>query len=179
MVMFSGQCQAYRAELLILHGAWDDALSVARAAEGRVRKGDPDATFGSWYQQGEVLRLQGFLDEAAKAYAIAAGTGFEPVPGIALLQLAQHKASQAQATMRRALAEADTANRRRLLPAVVEIELALETWLRPGQRRTNYPGHCTPYPDPAGGQPASGARARFPRGGAGLCWPRATHGCPP
>ncbi len=125
MVMFSGQCQAYRAELLILHGAWDEALSVARAAEGRVRKGDPDATFGSWYQQGEVLRLQGFLDEAAKAYATAAGTGFEPVPGIALLQLAQHKTTRAQATMRRALAEADAANRRRLLPAVVEIELAL------------------------------------------------------
>ncbi|MGF6833132.1 DNA-binding CsgD family transcriptional regulator [Paenarthrobacter sp. TE4293] len=125
MVMFSGQCQAYRAELLILHGAWDEALSVARAAEGRVRKGDPDATFGSWYQQGEVLRLQGFLEEAAKAYATAAGTGFEPVPGIAFLQLAQHKASQAGATMRRALAGTDTANRRRLLPAAVEIEVSL------------------------------------------------------
>jgi DNA-binding CsgD family transcriptional regulator/tetratricopeptide (TPR) repeat protein len=125
MVMFSGQCQAYRAELLILHGAWDEALAVARAAEGRVRKGDPDATFGSWYQQGEVLRLQGFLAEAAKAYGTAAGTGFEPVPGIALLQLAQGKAIQAQATMRRALEGADTANRRRLLPAAVEVELAL------------------------------------------------------
>ncbi|NQD89465.1 DNA-binding response regulator [Paenarthrobacter sp. CM16] len=125
MVMFSGQCQAYRAELLILHGAWDEALAVARAAEGRVRKGDPDATFGSWYQQGEVLRLQGFLAEAAKAYGTAAGTGFEPVPGIALLQLAQGKAIQAQATMRRALEGAETANRRRLLPAAVEVELAL------------------------------------------------------
>ncbi len=124
MVMFSGQCQAYRAELLILHGAWDDALAVARAAEGRVRKGDPDATFGSWYQQGEALRLQGFVEEAAKAYATAAGTGFEPVPGIALLQLAQRKTAQAQATIRRAMAGADSANRRRLLPTVVEIELA-------------------------------------------------------
>ncbi|MBT2585899.1 helix-turn-helix transcriptional regulator [Arthrobacter sp. ISL-95] len=124
MVMFSGQCQAYRAELLILHGAWDEALAVARAAEGRVRKGDPDATFGSWYQQGEVLRLQGFLEEAAKAYATAAGTGFEPVPGIALLQLAQRKTAQAQATLRRAVEGADSANRRRLLPTVVEIELA-------------------------------------------------------
>jgi len=124
MVMFSGQCQAYRAELLILHGAWEEALVVARAAEGRVRKGDPDATFGSWYQQGEVLRLQGFVEEAAKAYAIAAGTGFEPVPGIALLQLAEHKRAQAQATMRRAIASADPPNRRRLLPSVVEVELA-------------------------------------------------------
>ncbi|MFE4197446.1 LuxR C-terminal-related transcriptional regulator [Paenarthrobacter sp. NPDC056912] len=124
MVMFSGQCQANRAELLILHGAWDEALSVARAAEGRIRKGDPDATFGSWYQQGEVLRLRGWLEEAGRAYAKAAETGFEPVPGIAYLQLAQHKASRAQATMRRALEGADKANRRRLLPAVVDIELA-------------------------------------------------------
>ncbi|WP_309073179.1 LuxR C-terminal-related transcriptional regulator [Paenarthrobacter sp.] len=125
MVMFSGQCQAYRAELLILHGAWDEALAVARAAEGRVRKGDPDATFGSWYQQGEVFRLQGFVEEAAKAYATAAGTGFEPVPGIALLQLVQNKTAQAQATMRRAMADADSANRRRLLPAAVDVELAV------------------------------------------------------
>lgn len=124
MVMFSGQCQAYRAELLILHGAWEEALAVARAAEGRVRKGDPDATFGSWYQQGEVFRLQGFVEEAAKAYATAAGTGFEPVPGIALLELAEHKTAQAQATLRRAMAGADSINRRRLLPTVVEVELA-------------------------------------------------------
>ncbi|WP_159703893.1 response regulator transcription factor [Arthrobacter sp. 18067] len=124
MVMFSGQCQANRAELLILHGAWDEALSVARAAEGRIRKGDPDATFGSWYQQGEVLRLTGWLDDAGRAYAKAAETGFEPVPGIAYLHLVQHKTEQAKNTMRRALSGADPANRRRLLPAVVDIELA-------------------------------------------------------
>ncbi|MCD4850376.1 response regulator transcription factor [Arthrobacter sp. AK01] len=124
MVMFSGQCQANRAELLILHGAWDEALSVARAAEGRIRKGDPDATFGSWYQQGEVLRLTGWLDDAGRAYAKAAETGFEPVPGIAYLHLVQHKTAQAKNTMRRALSGADPANRRRLLPAVVDIELA-------------------------------------------------------
>jgi DNA-binding CsgD family transcriptional regulator len=124
MVMFSGQCQANRAELLILHGAWNEALSVARAAEGRIRKGDPDATFGSWYQQGEVLRLTGWLEDAERAYAKAAETGFEPVPGIAYLQLLQHKVAQAKNTMGRALAGADPANRRRLLPAVVDIELA-------------------------------------------------------
>ncbi|SDW26763.1 regulatory protein, luxR family [Arthrobacter sp. cf158] len=124
MVMFSGQCQANRAELLILHGAWNEALSVARAAEGRIRKGDPDATFGSWYQQGEVLRLTGWLDDAERAYAKAAETGFEPVPGIAYLHLVQHKVAQAKNTMRRALAGADPANRRRLLPAAVDIELA-------------------------------------------------------
>ncbi|MFP3578102.1 response regulator transcription factor [Arthrobacter sp. fls2-241-R2A-200] len=124
MVMFSGQCQAHRAELLILHGAWDDAMSVARSAEGRVRKGDPDATFGAWYQQGEVFRLRGSFEEAGAAYAMAAETGFEPVPGIAFLQLAQHRTQQARATIRRAVEGADAANRRRLLPALVDVELA-------------------------------------------------------
>ena len=33
MVMFSGQCQAPRAELYCLHGAWSDALVAARAAQ--------------------------------------------------------------------------------------------------------------------------------------------------
>ncbi|MFJ4207000.1 LuxR C-terminal-related transcriptional regulator [Paenarthrobacter sp. NPDC089675] len=124
MVMFGAQCQAYRAELLILHGAWDQALEVAKSAEGRIRKGDPDATFGAWYQEAEVFRLRGRSEEAGRAYKVAAGTGFEPEPGVALLQLQEGKAAEAQARIRRAVAGADPANKRRLLPAVVEIELA-------------------------------------------------------
>ncbi|HKU34684.1 MAG TPA: response regulator transcription factor [Paenarthrobacter sp.] len=123
MVMFGSQCQAFRAELLILHGAWDEALAVARAAEGRLRKGDPDATFGAWYQEGEVLRLRGHVKEAEQAFKMAAETGFEPEPGLALLRLAAGKTTEAQARIQRAAAGADPANRRRLLPAVVDIEL--------------------------------------------------------
>lgn len=123
MVMFGGQCQAYRAELLILHGAWDQALEVARAGEDRVRKGDPDATFGAWYQEAEVCRLRGRWAEAERAYRVAAGTGFEPEPGLALLRLACGKTAEARSRVERAAAAADPANRRRLLPAVVEISL--------------------------------------------------------
>ncbi|MFF2841871.1 LuxR C-terminal-related transcriptional regulator [Paenarthrobacter sp. NPDC057981] len=124
MVMFGAQCQAYRAELLILHGAWDQALEVARAAEGRIRKGDPDATFGAWYQEGEVFRLKGHAVEAERAFRTAAETGFEPEPGMALLRLLNGRISEAQARIRRAVEEADPGNRRRLLPALVDIELA-------------------------------------------------------
>ncbi|MFC8040831.1 LuxR C-terminal-related transcriptional regulator [Paenarthrobacter sp. NPDC057355] len=125
MVMFGAQCQAYRAELLILHGAWDQALEVARAAEGRIRKGDPDATFGAWYQEGEVFRLRGRAEETERAFRTAAETGFEPEPGMALLRLLTGRNSEAQARIRRAVAEADPGNRRRLLPALVDIELAV------------------------------------------------------
>lgn len=124
MVMFSGQCQSHRAELFILHGAWDEALAAARIAQDRSRRGDPEAAWGAWYQQGEVLRLRGRFDEADAAYAKAGETGFEPLPGLALLRMAQNKTSQAQAMLHRAMSGADPANRCRLLPAVVQVELA-------------------------------------------------------
>ncbi|WP_454811105.1 helix-turn-helix domain-containing protein [Paenarthrobacter nitroguajacolicus] len=124
MVMFSGQCQSHRAELFLLHGAWDDALAAARIAQDRARRGDPEATYGAWYQQGEILRLRGSLAEAEAAYARAGETGFEPLPGMALVRLAQQNGPQAQSMMRRAVAASDPANRRRLLPALVEVELA-------------------------------------------------------
>ncbi|MEV7605300.1 response regulator transcription factor [Paenarthrobacter sp. NPDC089322] len=124
MVMFSGQCQSHRAELFILHGAWDDAMAAARIAQDRSRRGDPEARWGAWYLEGEILRMRGQFDEACVAYAKAAETGFEALPGLALAMVAQHKVAQAQAMLRRALSGSDPANRRRLLPAVVEVELA-------------------------------------------------------
>lgn len=124
MVMFSGQCQSHRAELFILHGAWDDAIEAVRIAQDRSRRGNPEATWGAWYLQGEVFRLKGQLDDATTAYAKAAETGFEAQPGLALALAAQHKVPQAQAMLRRAMSGSDPANRRRLLPAVVDVELA-------------------------------------------------------
>ncbi|MCA4132437.1 helix-turn-helix transcriptional regulator [Arthrobacter sp. M4] len=125
MVMFSGQCQSHRAELFILHGAWDEALAAARIARDRASRGDPDAAYGGWYQEAEVFRLRGDLEQAEQAYLQAGRTGYEPLPGLALLRLAQHKAPQAQTLLRRALSVADPANRCRLLPALVEAELAV------------------------------------------------------
>lgn len=124
MVMFSGQCQTHRAELFILHGAWDEALTAARIAQDRARHGDAMAAYGAWYQEAEVLRLRGDFEHAEQAYLQAARTGYEPLPGLALLQLAQHRAPQAQMLLRRAAATSDPANRLRLLPAQVEAELA-------------------------------------------------------
>ncbi|WP_043470491.1 response regulator transcription factor [Arthrobacter sp. Rue61a] len=124
MVMFSGQCQTHRAELFILHGAWEEAMAALKIAQDRSRHGDPEATWGAWYFQGELFRLTGLEEEAASAYAKAAETGFEALPGLALMLVRQHKAAQAQSMVRRAMSGADPANRRRLLPAVVDIELA-------------------------------------------------------
>ncbi|MDI2034484.1 response regulator transcription factor [Paenarthrobacter nitroguajacolicus] len=124
MVMFSGQCQSHRAELFMLHGAWEDAMTALRIAQDRSTHGDPEAMWGAWYLQGELFRLTGRDDEAMDAYAKAAETGFEALPGLALLLAGRHKGPQAQAMLRRALSGSDPANRRRLLPAAVEVELA-------------------------------------------------------
>lgn len=124
MVTFSGQCQSHRAELFMLHGAWAEALEAAAAAQALAAKGDPQALYGGYYQQAEVERLRGKLDDAEASYRQAARSGYEPQPGLALLWLARGNAQQAQAMIRRAAAAADAATRRNMLPAVVEIELA-------------------------------------------------------
>jgi DNA-binding CsgD family transcriptional regulator len=124
MVTFSGQCQSHRAELFMLHGAWAEALLAAAAAQGLSVKGDPQALYGGYYQQGEVERLSGKLDDAEASYRQAARSGYEPQPGLALLLLARGDAQQAQSMVRRAAGAADVATRRSIMPALVEIELA-------------------------------------------------------
>lgn len=124
MVAFSGQCQAQRAALFILHGAWGDALAAAGSAQERAVRGDRDGLFSAWYQGGEVHRLRGELGLAESSYERAAQTGYEPQPGLALLRLAQGQAKLAQSLIRGALDRADPAERRWMLAAAVEIELA-------------------------------------------------------
>lgn len=124
MVSFSGQCQSHRAELFRLHGAWAEALEAAAVAQARAIQGDPQALYGGWYQQGEVHRLTGKLDDAEASYRQAARSGYEPQPGLALLSLSRGDALQAQSMIRRAAGVADVATRRNLLPALVEIEVA-------------------------------------------------------
>lgn len=124
MVAFSGQCQAQRAALFVLHGAWSGALAAAKSAQERAARGDRDGLFSAWYQGGEVHRLRGELDLAESSYERAARTGFEPQPGLALLRLAQGNTRLAQSLIRGAIGSADPSERRWMLPAVVEIELA-------------------------------------------------------
>ena len=124
LVPFSGQCRAHRAELYVLHGEWEAALTAALVAQEQLRRGDRHAAFGAYYQQGEVQRLRGEFKAAEDSYRRANESGFDPHPGLALLRLAQGKALVAQTLIRRAADETDPATRRRRLPALVEIELA-------------------------------------------------------
>jgi DNA-binding NarL/FixJ family response regulator len=127
MVAFTGRCLTHRAEIMCLHGAWEDALEEARRAGRRCAQGNhPLARGEAVYVQGEVHRLRGELAAAEHAYREASRCGREPQPGLALLRLAQGNGEAAAAAIRRALAEAhERPQRARLLPAYVEITLGV------------------------------------------------------
>jgi DNA-binding NarL/FixJ family response regulator len=128
MVAFSGVCLAHRAEIMQLHGAWDEALGEARrACERCALGGNREAAAAAFYRQAEVHRLRGELAAAEAAYRKASQSGRDPLPGLALLRVAQGRPDAAAAAMRRAIrATSDRLERARLLPGHVEIMLALE-----------------------------------------------------
>lgn len=124
LVAFSGQCQMHRAELYRLHGAWTEAIDAAKTALDLAFRGDRMATYGGFYEQGEIHRLRGDFDAAEASYLHAQETGFPPQPGLALLRLAQGKPDQAQSLLRHTMDGVGPAYRRPMLAARVEIELA-------------------------------------------------------
>ncbi|HEY6637987.1 MAG TPA: LuxR C-terminal-related transcriptional regulator [Solirubrobacterales bacterium] len=127
LVAFTGRCLVHRAQIMRLDGSWQEAIEEAGRAAERCLKGEnPVAAGEAHYQRGEVHRLRGEHSAAEEAYRAASAQGWEPQPGLALLRLAQGDRKAAEATMRRAIAEAgDPGKRARLLPAHVEIAAAV------------------------------------------------------
>ena len=123
LVAYSGQSHAYRAQLLLLHGDWAEASAAATTAEERFRAGDFTAAYVANYQLAELHRLRGEFRWAEERFRRAAETGWDPQPGVALLRVAEGEFATAQSMIRSAVAGAEPATRRRLLPAVVEIEI--------------------------------------------------------
>ena len=126
MVPFSGRCLAHRAEIMQVHGAWEQALAeAARARERSERSMDRTDEGEALYRQAEVHRLRGDAAAAEAAYRGASARGREPQPGLALLRLAQGEPEAAAGAVRRALGEtAEPLERAKLLPAGAEIALA-------------------------------------------------------
>jgi DNA-binding CsgD family transcriptional regulator len=125
LVPYRGQCLVHQSQLQQAEGEWSLAAATAEVARARLTDPPHPALGLACYQQGELHRLRGELAEAADAYGRASQSGYQPMPGLALLELARGDAAAATASIRRALAEANQPFQRPgLLAAAVEILVA-------------------------------------------------------
>lgn len=125
LVPYRGQCLVHQAQLQQASGDWSAAEATVANARQRLSEPPHPALGLACYQEGELQRLRGNVDGAAAAYQRAGKAGYEPMPGLALLELQKGDAASAAASIRRALGEAGQPYQRPgLLAAAVEINLA-------------------------------------------------------
>ena len=105
LVPYRGQCLVHRSQILQMHGEWPKAMTAARqACEHLSRPAHPSLGMAA-YQRAELHRLRGAFDDAESAYRQAHRQGREPLPGLALLRLAEGNVDAAVAGVRRAVRE--------------------------------------------------------------------------
>lgn len=126
LVAYRGQCLVHRSQLQQAAGDWPNAIVTVETARQRLTDPPHPALGLACYQAAELHRLLGAFDEAEAEYRRANHNGCQPMPGLALLQLARGDVDAAAATVRRALAEAGNAlERPTLLAAAVDILRAI------------------------------------------------------
>jgi len=123
---YQGICRVHRADLLGLRGELAHADAEAETACHELMAYHPNMAAEAYYVAGEIRRKRGDLAAAEDAFRRAHHLGREPQPGLALVRLAQGKASEALAGLRSSLATSDwpVVGRARLLAAVVDVALA-------------------------------------------------------
>ena len=126
LVAYRSQCLVRRAELLQLHGAWNEAMAETREALTRLTEPPDRAVLAAaWYLQAELHRVRGEFDAASAAYRETVRWGKSPEPGETLLRLAQGQLHAARTAIGRVLAEVrEPRHRSRALAVAVEVLIA-------------------------------------------------------
>ena len=130
VTVFPGLCRVHRAGVLQQRGDWAEAEEEARRAYTELCDVNVFNSGLAFYEIGEIRRRLGDLPGAEDAFARADEHGRQPQPGLALLRLAQGRVDAAAASIARAVSE-ETWNRlgrAKLLPAKVEIAVAVDDW---------------------------------------------------
>jgi class 3 adenylate cyclase len=159
---FPGVCRVHRAEIMRLRGAWTDAQDEAqRACTELTDFGMHYIAADAFYELGEIRLRMGELALAEEAFRQANELGREPMPGVALLRLAEGKTAAAMSAINRAVADApeDPLFRAKLLPAQARIALAAEETDTARKAVEEMEGVATTY-----GTPALEAMAAIGRG---------------
>jgi DNA-binding NarL/FixJ family response regulator len=105
LVPYRGQCLVHQSQLEQAAGDWTGAAATARRARERLADPPHPAIGLAHYQAGELHRLVGAFEDAMHAYAEANRHGRQPLPGLALVELARGDAEAAASTIRRGLLE--------------------------------------------------------------------------
>ena len=124
-VMFLGVCRVHRAQLLQVHGKWTLAEDEIDLVCRDLASMNVVAVGLALYELGEVRRMRGDLAGASAAYAQAHEYGKEPQPGLAMLWLAEGRASAAlDALVACETRTGDPLGRARLWEALVQVAIA-------------------------------------------------------
>ena len=124
---FPGICRVNRAEVIERRGSWAQAEQEARKACDELQRFQiSEVAALGFYAIGDIRLRMGDLPAAEDAFRRAHELGTVPEPGLALVRLAQGDPAAAAASLKRALAnEQERSPRARLLPAEVEVALAV------------------------------------------------------
>ncbi len=119
---FPGICRVHRAEIMRLRGSWLEAEQEARRALSELKDFNIESAAGGFYEIGEIRLSMGDLPGAEEAFREAHELGREPLPGLAMLRLAEGNTDAAYSSMKRGLDDpSPPLYRARLLPGMVEI----------------------------------------------------------
>src|SRR2546425_10922810 len=93
---FPGICRVHRAEIMRLRGSWSDAESEALHAADELQGFYHIAAGEAFYEVGEIRLRMGDLTRAEEVFRQAHELGRDPLPGLALLRLAEGKGEGAR-----------------------------------------------------------------------------------